>query len=137
MSNPVSWAKEKLSSTPKQGTFYKPHFIFESDYYSRAGYNRGTKRGTQLETRATMSNLVSWAKEKLSSTPKQGTFYKPHFIFESDYYSRAGYNRGTKRGTQLETRATMSNLVSRAKEKLSSTPKQGTVYKPRFIFESG
>ena len=30
---------------PRQGNIYKPHFTFESGYYSRGGYNRGTKWG--------------------------------------------------------------------------------------------
>ena len=44
-----------------------------------------------------MSNLVLWTKEKLLSTPKQGTIYKPRLLFKS------GLKWGTKWGDQLDT----------------------------------
>ena len=60
---------------------------------------RGGQNG-EIRPGKMMSNQVSWAKEKPLSTLKQGTVYKPRFIFESGYCSRGGYNRGIKWGAK-------------------------------------
>ena len=56
MSNSVSWAKKKPSSTPKQGTIYKLQLLFESGYYLRVVIlkcwleGEGDKMGNFLES---------------------------------------------------------------------------------------